>query len=229
MVPTHEFMRNSCFPHPKNADEDGLLAASRDLNAEMLVDAYSHGIFPWPNENLPGILWWSPHERAVFDLDDFHVPGRLRQTLRSRKFRVTSDVDFEAVIRTCASAPRGQRWSGTWITPPLIREYCRLHEMGIAHSVEVWQADRLVGGLYGVALGGFFAGESKFHTVTDASKVALAQTVAHLRKQGFTLFDVQLENPHLKQFGLRLIPQHEYLRRLKFALKKDCDFGKIEV
>lgn len=227
MLNLEKITRHSCFPHPKTADPDGLLASSREMDTEMLLDAYAHGIFPWPVEEIPLMLWWSPPQRAIFELDDFHIPRRLRQTLRSERFRVTTDTDFASVIHACATIRR-EDGGGTWITPEIIRGFTRLHRMGVAHSVEVWEDARLVGGLYGVALGGFFAGESKFHRVTDASKVALAYTVAHLRNRGFTLFDVQMDNPHLQQFGLRLVSREEYLRRLAVALEKDCQFGKIE-
>lgn len=227
MLNLDKITRHTCFPHPEKADSEGFLAASRKMDTEMLLDAYAHGIFPWPVAHISAMLWWSPPQRAIFDLDDFHIPRRLRQTLRSGRFRVTADTDFASVIHACATIRR-RDGGGTWITPEIIRGFTRLHRMGVAHSVEVWQDGSLVGGLYGVALGGFFAGESKFHRVTDASKVALAYTVAHLRSRGFTLFDVQIENPHLAQFGLSVIPREEYLLRLAKALEKDCQFGKME-
>lgn len=226
MLNLNKITRHTRFPHPETADSDGFVAASREMDTEMLLDAYTHGIFPWPVEHIPAMLWWSPPRRAIFDLDDFHIPRRLRQTLRSGRFRVTTDTDFASVIRACATIRRVDG-GGTWITPAIVREFTRLHSLGVAHSVEVWHDERLVGGLYGIALRGFFAGESKFHRVTDASKVALAYAVTHLRNRGFTLFDVQMENPHLDQFGLRIIPRQEYLRRLAGALEKDCEFGEI--
>ena len=206
----------SHFPHPREAAEDGLLCVSRTFTTEMILDAYAHGIFPWPVGEMREMLWWSPWERAVFDLEDFHVPRRLRQTLRSERFRVTTDQAFARVIRSCASVG-GRKW-GTWITRDIIREYTRLHEMGIAHSVEVWEGEVLAGGLYGVAVGGLFAGESMFHRRRDASKVALVHTVEHLRRLGFVLFDVQMTNPHLEQFHVRKVSQEEYLAKLEKAV-----------
>ena len=217
----------SHFPHPRNASEDGLLCLTRTFTTGMILDAYAHGIFPWPMDGMREMLWWSPHERAIFDLDSFHVPRRLRQTLRSGKFQVTTDRAFAEVIRGCATA--GRRKNETWITREMIREYTRLHELGFAHSVEVWEGETLAGGLYGVAIGGLFAGESMFHRRRDASKVALVHTVEHLRRQGFTLFDVQMTNPHLEQFHVRKVSQEEYLAKLGAALSVESGVWSVEL
>ncbi|MDO4550191.1 MAG: leucyl/phenylalanyl-tRNA--protein transferase [Planctomycetia bacterium] len=215
----------SIFPHPKTASEEGLLAFSRDINTEMILDAYAHGIFPWPNGENEPIFWWSPHERAIFEMDDFHIPRRLRQTLRSGKFRVTADKAFSRVMEGCAyTYRRGE--DGTWITKDIFREYKNLYEMGVAHSVEVWEKEVLVGGVYGVSLGGFFAGESMFFLKRDASKVALAHLMAHLKKRGFTLFDAQITNPHLEQFHILNVSQEEYLERLSAAIALKVSFGE---
>ena len=178
------------------------------------------------------IGWFSPDPRAVIPLDDrFHVPHGLRRVLKQNKFEITFDADFESVIRACA-----KRKEDTWISKEIIESYCTLHQLGHAHSVEVRLAGasakrstlsrstRLVGGLYGVAIGGAFFGESMFHRATDASKVALVALVERLRKQGFVLLDTQWVTPHLKQFGAFEIPRHEYLWQLEHALKLDCKF-----
>lgn len=222
-----KLLRTSIFPDPRTADFDGFLAVSEELTTRMLLDAYAHGIFPWPSSEFEPIPWWSPSERAIFELDTFHVPRRLCQTLRTGKFQVTSDQAFREVMEHCANVPRSDGYGGTWITPLMIREYEKLFHLGVAHSVEVWQDGELAGGLYGVSLGRFFAGESMFHLRTDASKVALACTVAHLRKQGFRLFDTQMTNPHLERFHVVTVLREEYLRRLREAVSAKCEWGVI--
>jgi leucyl/phenylalanyl-tRNA--protein transferase len=207
------------FLNPELADEQGLVAIGGDLRPERLLAAYSRGIFPWYDETTP-ILWWSPDPRAIFELDRFHVPRRLQRTIRSGKFTVTVNRDFAAVIRGCAERPG----EGTWITPEMIAAYERLHRMGYAHSLETWQGEVLAGGIYGVALGGFFAGESMFHRVRDASKVALAALVQRLRERGFQLFDIQLRTDHTARLGAIEIPRSEYLKRLKKALQCPVSF-----
>src|SRR5262249_6261995 len=160
-----------------------------DLSPGRLLRAYRLGIFPWYNE--PPILWWSPDPRAVLPLDGLHVSRRLARTLRTTPFVVTFDLAFDAVIRGCA-----EREEGTWITPAMIAAYSALHRLGHAHSAEVWLDGALAGGIYGVALGGLFAGESMFTRVRDASKVALVHLVGRLRERGYALFDVQYRNDH---------------------------------
>src|SRR4051794_37413300 len=160
------------FPPPNATTPEGLLCIGGRLTPEWLLDAYSHGIFPWPMWEDEPIAWWSPDPRAILELDGLHVSRRLARTLGSGKFRVTFDQDFEEVIRGCATA--GDRSENTWLTPAMIAPYCRMHALGHAHSAEVWHADRLVGGTYGLAIGGLFAAESMFYRERDASKVALA-------------------------------------------------------
>jgi len=210
------------------------------LEPEGLLNAYRHGIFPMairPDKGVGAgmrgaIGWFSPDPRAVIPLDErFHVSHGLRRVLKQKKFAVTFDTDFESVIRSCA-----KRKEGTWISKEIIESYCNLHHLGHAHSVEVWSAGidastlpasrfaRPVGGLYGVHIGGAFFGESMFHRVTDASKVALVVLVERLRARGFVLLDTQWQTPHLKQFGTFEIPRRDYLRRLERALKLDCRF-----
>jgi leucyl/phenylalanyl-tRNA--protein transferase len=204
---------------PEFADDEGLVAVGGDLRPETLLTAYGRGIFPWYSEELP-LLWWSPDPRAVFELDRFRGSRRLRRTMRSGKFTVTVNRDFAGVIRGCAVRPD----EGTWITPDMIEAYETLHRLGYAHSVEAWCGDVLAGGVYGVALGAFFAGESMFHAVTDGSKVALAALVERLRERGFALFDTQFVTDHTKRLGAVEIPRDEYLARLRQAIHRPVTF-----
>jgi|SRR5437870_3289076 len=201
------------FLLPEFADENGLVALGGDLRPERLLYAYRSGVFPWYNEGEP-ICWWSPDPRAIFELDGLRVSRRLARTLRSGPYRVTVDRDFAGVIRGCAE--RGEE--GTWIIPEMIGAYERLHRLGYAHSVEVWCGTDLAGGLYGVAVGGLFAGESMFSRQRDASKVALVDTVERLRGQGFQLFDIQLLTEHTARLGAVEISRKQYLARLRRAL-----------
>ncbi len=186
----------------------------------MLLTAYRRGIFPMAVDKRGRIGWFSPDPRAVIPLDArFHIPHGLRRVLKRKKFEITSDRDFETVIRECA-----RRREGTWIFPGILDSYCRLHRLGYAHSIETRLDGKLVGGLYGVALGGAFFGESMFHRATDASKVALMALVERLRAGGFVLLDTQWTTPHLQQFGTYEIPRHEYLWHLEHALKLKCQF-----
>lgn len=196
----------------------GLVRIGGDLEPATLVEAYSAGVFPWFDDDWP-ICWWSPEPRAIFELDDFHVSRRLARTIRSGKFKVTINQAFGNVIRGCAD-----RAEGSWITPSMIDAYEKLHRLGIAHSVEAWHGDQLGGGLYGVALAGFFAGESMFTRVADGSKVALAFTVEHLKKRGFQLFDTQFLTEHTKRLGAVEIPRQQYLERLQQALQVQSSF-----
>lgn len=201
------------FPPPYLAREDGLLAVGGDLSVERLLLAYRQGIFPWYSEEDP-ILWWCPDPRLIIEFDQFHVSRRLARTMRKKIFTVTYDTDFEQVIRACA-APRHGKIEGTWIVPEMIEAYLRLHDEGYAHSVECWQERRLVGGLYGVALGKVFFGESMFSRVTDSSKVALASLVSLLRSWDFDMIDCQVRTEHLLSLGAREIPGYEFSKRLE--------------
>ncbi len=171
------------------------------------------------------IRWYSPDPRGIIPLDTFHVPRRLARVLRSGAYRIEIDCDFSGVIRACAEAERDRDDPGTWISDEIIESYCALHDAGLAHSVETWQGTTLVGGLYGVAMGGAFFGESMFHHVTDASKIALAGLVAHMRERGFRLLDIQWVTDHLEQFGAVEIPRRSYLRLLEDALALAVDFA----
>lgn len=190
------------------------------LDPKLLLAVYRRGIFPMAVNERGDIGWFSPDPRAIIPLDKwFHIPHGLRRALKKQRFAITFDRDFPAVVRECA-----KRQEGTWISPEIVESYCRLHQLGHAHSVEVWQADRLVGGLYGVHIGGAFFGESMFHRVTDASKVALVTLVERLRSGRFRLLDTQWLTPHLAQFGTYEISRAHYLRRLKLAVAAHCEF-----
>jgi leucyl/phenylalanyl-tRNA--protein transferase len=208
------------FPDPERASPEGLVAVGGDLRPERLLAAYRRGIFPWFDDNTP-ILWWSPDPRAVLELDGLHVSRRLARTVRSGRFTATADRAFGDVIRGCARRP-GQ---GVWITDDMIAAYTELHRLGHAHSVEAWRDGELAGGVYGVAVGGLFAGESMFTRVRDGSKVALVHLVERLRERGFQLFDIQFLNGHTARLGAVEVPRREYLRRLGEALTLDVTFA----
>lgn len=190
------------------------------IDAALLVRAYREGMFPMALDDGE-IGWFSPDPRGVIPLDAFHVPARLARVVRSGSFDTRIDTAFEAVMRACGERPD----DGTWISEEIVQSYLALFRLGLAHSVEVWRTGRLVGGLYGVALGGAFFGESMFHRETDASKVALVTLVDRLNRRGFALLDVQWVTSHLEQFGAIEIARTEYLRRLNVALKKNCAFA----
>ena len=190
-------------------EPNGLLAMGGDLSPARLINAYRHGIFPWYSAGEP-ILWWCPDPRMVFDTDTFELPSRFRRRLRSSAWQVRADSAFEQVITACASSPRpGQ--DGTWITDDMGAAYVELHRLGHAHSVEVFDGDRLVGGIYGVAVGRMFFGESMFSAVSGGSKVALAGLARILADWGWPLIDAQVENPHLVSLGARRLPRPEFL------------------
>jgi leucyl/phenylalanyl-tRNA--protein transferase len=213
------------FPPAELAEPEGVVLFGGKLEPEWLLDAYAHGIFPWPIFDGTDIMvWWSPDPRAIFELDRFYISRRLARTCRSGRFEVTCNRDFLGVITGCATA--GDRRHNTWLTPKMIQAYCRLHELGHAHSIEVWHQGELAGGTYGVAIGGLFAGESMFHRVRDASKVALVHLVHHLRARGYTLFDIQQKTDHTASLGAAEIPRDDYLRRLREARQLPVTFGE---
>ncbi len=216
--------KSKYFPPAQLAEPEGVVLFGGKLTPEWLLDAYAHGIFPWPVfDGTDVIVWWSPDPRAIFELDGLHVSRRLARTCRSGMFEVSCDRDFAGVIEGCATA--GGRRHNTWLSPPMIAAYTRLFELGHAHSIEVWQDGALVGGAYGVAIGGLFAGESMFHRVSDASKVALVHLVNHLRSRGYQLFDIQQKTSHTASLGAIEIPRDEYLARLSAALEVSATFG----
>jgi leucyl/phenylalanyl-tRNA--protein transferase len=194
------------------------------IPGELLVSAYASGWFPMAVDGGE-IRWFSPDPRGIIPLETFHVPRRLARVVRSGGFRVAIDGAFEAVIRACAEAERDPVDPGTWISDEIIASYVALHERGVAHSVETWKDGRLAGGLYGVALGGAFFGESMFHHETDASKVALVALVERLRERGYTLLDTQWVTEHLEQFGAIEIPRVRYLQLLEASLRRSCEFA----
>ena len=213
MIP---WLGDACtFPDPARAlrDPNGLLCAGGDLSAPRLLAAYRRGIFPWYSDETP-ILWWSPDPRMVLFPREFRITRSLRRTLRSRRFTIRLDTAFAEVIRACAETPRrGQ--PGTWITQEIQEAYCRLHELGHAHSVEAWRDGRLVGGLYGIAIGRMYYGESMFALESDASKVAAAHLARFLDEKGFAMIDCQMSTPHLASLGARELARGEFLERLR--------------
>lgn len=207
------------FPNPEFADAEGLVAVGGDLKVERLLAAYRQGIFPW---TVNPITWWSPDPRGIIELDNFHVSKSLARIIRKWTFEVTIDRAFHGVMQACA-APAPDRRS-TWITEEFIEAYTRLHRQGHAHSVECWSRGELVGGIYGVSVGGLFAGESMFHLADNASKVALHFLVEHLRKRGFLLLDIQMVTAATRLLGAKAITRKEYLRRLAVAVRMDRSF-----
>jgi len=203
------------FPDPSEADEHGIVAMGGDLEPESLLLAYRQGIFPWPVEGLP-LLWFSPAARGVLEFADLHLARSLVRERRRTTLRLSIDRAFVRVIRACARVRRrGQR--GTWITAQIVDAYTRLHELGIAHSVEAWRGERLVGGVYGVDVDGAFAAESMFHLEPNASKLALWHLIEHLRGRGLDWLDVQVLSPHLQRLGAKEIPREEFLEKLARA------------
>jgi leucyl/phenylalanyl-tRNA--protein transferase len=201
------------FPDPRSANAEGVVAVGGDLHPDSLLLAYRQGIFPWPVPGLP-LLWFCPAERGVLDFTELHVSRSLQRARRLTAMRFTIDEAFPAVIRACAEAPRpGQ--DGTWITPPIIAAYTRLHRLGIAHSVEAWRERCLAGGLYGVDVDGVFAAESMFHREPNASKLVLLHLIDHLRSRGLDWLDIQVLTPHMARFGARAVARDEFLDRLR--------------
>ncbi len=204
-------------PFPPLADAlqqpNGLLAIGGDLSVQRLLDAYRQGIFPWFSPGDP-ILWWSPHPRMVMFTDELHISRSLHKSLGRLDYEVRFNTDFRQVMRSCATVPRDGQ-SGTWIVPEMIEAYCELHRLGYAHSVEVWQGQAMVGGLYGVALGSAFFAESMFHLVTDASKIALVYLVRQLQVSGVSMMDCQMHTPHLASLGAREISREEFSLKLR--------------
>ncbi len=199
---------------PGRADENGLVAVGGALDPELVLVAYRSGVFPWSSQ--PVVSWWSPDPRAIFDLAAWKPHRSIRQAARRGGWRFSVDEAFEPVMRACAEPAEGRE--STWISEDFVRCYSTLHARGYAHSIEVWEGELLVGGLYGVTLGGFFGGESMFNRRTDASKAAVMYMVERLRACGFVLCDAQVPTPHLHRLGAIDVPRKEYLRRLERAL-----------
>ncbi|BCD59718.1 MULTISPECIES: leucyl/phenylalanyl-tRNA--protein transferase [unclassified Nitratiruptor] len=206
------------FPDPRFASPEGIVAFGGDLSPNRVLQAYKRGIFPWYNEGDP-ILWWSPDPRLVLYPEDIKISRSLKKSLK--KFEVRFDQNFEAVIRNCKDIR-----SETWILPEIIEVFCELHEMGFAHSVETYQNGELVGGLYGLSLGGAFFGESMFALVSDASKVALVHLTQFAQENGLDFIDCQIPSAHLKRLGAVEISRDQFLQELESALQKPGVFGK---
>lgn len=211
------------FPDPRKANADGVLAIGGDLRPDRLLFAYEIGIFPWFNPPEP-VIWWSPDPRCVLYTDELKISKSMRNVFNRKQFSVTYDEAFVEVIEACRDAPRSQQ-EGTWISSEIIDSYTWLHKLGVAHSVEVWQDGKLVGGLYGISLGRMFFGESMFSLVSNASKVGFIHLVNALRRMGFKLVDCQIYNEHLGSMGAREIPREDFLQELKIALKTETIQG----
>ncbi|MFV8341814.1 leucyl/phenylalanyl-tRNA--protein transferase [Flavobacterium sp. XS2P39] len=205
------------FPPVSQANADGILAVGGDLSPERLQLAYNSGIFPWFEEGEP-IIWWSPNPRMVLFLDELIVSKSMRNIINRNIFKVTYNQNFREVISNCQKIKRDGQ-NGTWITNDMIEAYCKLNELGIAKSVEVWQDRELVGGLYGVDLGNIFCGESMFSTVSNASKVAFIALVSQLKAANYKLLDCQVYNPHLESLGCREIDREEFISILNISNK----------
>lgn len=208
------------FPDPNRADASGLVAVGGDLSIPRLLAAYRAGVFPW---TVDPITWWSPDPRTILEINNFHIPRSLLRTLKTSPFHVTFDQNFAGVISGCAAAPRAE--GETWISGAFQSAYQALHQAGHAHSVEVWNGTDLVGGVYGVSIGGFFAGESMFHRQSNASKVGLVRLLQHLAGRGFLLFDTQMTTAVTAALGAVEIPRQVYLARLSVATAAPVSFA----
>ena len=219
------------FPSPSSAGAEGIISIGGDLSVDWLIDAYSHGIFPWPvmvedmDDEL--LVWWSPNPRAIVDWNAYRIPRRLQRKLRNSNWRVTSDQRFVDVMRGCSRG--NHRTDNTWINEEIIEAYQALHAAGYAHSIEVMAGSELIGGVYGVAIGGMFAAESMFYRKSDASKVALTVLLGHLNAQGFSLFDIQQMTPHMQESGAVEIAREEFLAKLRYAISQSVQFGCLDV
>jgi leucyl/phenylalanyl-tRNA--protein transferase len=221
-MPIFELEKELLFPPVRFAEKNGLLAVGGDLTLDRLVLAYKSGIFPWYNDTQP-ILWWSPHPRFVLYPERLKISESMRRIIKSGVFTVTYDTNFREVITRCKKAPRKNQ-PGTWITKEMLEAYVNLHEHGIAHSVEVWQDNKLAGGLYGVYLGKIFFGESMFTQVSNASKVGFIDLVVRLREAGCTLVDCQVHTKHLESLGAEFMPRAAYLKMLKENTEQEMQF-----
>ena len=210
------------FPDPRRGDDEGLVAIGGDLSVARLRAAYAAGIFPWYNDGFP-VLWWSPNPRAILPAEELHVSRSLRRRLAHKDYVLTWNLAFSEVILACGQGRKG----GTWIVPEMRRAYQKLHHEGYAHSVEVWQENRLVGGLYGVQCGALFAAESMFHRMTDASKIAVVAASRSLHAAGIRVFDVQFATSHLRSLGVREIARDDYLARVAQASHATVDLSRL--
>lgn len=219
------WLRNRLPDPEREADEHGLVALGGQLEPQLVLAAYRAGIFPWSSD--PVLTWWSPSPRAIFDLATFKPHRSVRQSIRQNGWRFSINQNFVAVMMACGEPTEAR--PETWITDDFVRSYTELHRQGHAHSVEVFEGDRLVGGLYGVTVGGFFGGESMFHRKADASKAAVTFLVEHLRQQKFALCDAQVPTDHLMRLGAQTISRKEYLARLRQAIHLPVSFVPARV
>ena len=215
-------LESLAFPSLNHAlsEPNGLLAIGGDLSPQRLIKAYSQGIFPWYSNDEP-IMWWSPDPRAILVFDDIYINRTLKKVLNRQEFTVSINTDFAQVIKFCANAPF--RKEDTWIVPSMRAAYIKLHQLGYAHSVEVWQENELVGGLYGIGINGYFSGESMFFKSSNASKVALVSLVNLLRQQGISFLDCQMQNPFLKSMGVSEVSRNEFVIHKEKALNSALD------
>lgn len=218
-MPVYALPKAHVFPPVSHAEPDGLLAVGGDLAPDRILMAYHQGIFPWYSEGSP-ILWWSPDPRMILMTAELKISKSMRQVMRSGKFKITYDKAFEEVIEACGNVPRpGQ--DGTWLTQEMRLAYIQLHQLGFAHSVEVWREGRLVGGLYGLAIGSVFCGESMFSLESNASKAGFIDLVKRLQAIGFRFVDCQVHTPHLESLGAKEVPREEFLDLLETALQDE--------
>jgi leucyl/phenylalanyl-tRNA--protein transferase len=217
-MPVFTLSKRLSFPPPHLAIKEGLLAVGGDLSPERLLLAYRNGIFPWYSPGEP-ILWWSPDPRLVLYPDELRISRSLHKVIKRKTFQITFDKSFDSVIQACADAKRSYG-EGTWITDEMKTAYCELHRQGYAHSAEAWQGDTLVGGLYGLAIGRAFFGESMFSRVSNASKVAFVTLVENLKRLKFSLIDCQVRTDHLIRFGAREVPRKVFLEQVGKAMGK---------
>ena len=225
-MPIYQLPDEPLFPHPDEAEPDGLLAIGGSLSEKRLIAAYASGIFPWYSHDDP-ILWWSPDPRLVLFPEKFKVSKSLKQKINNDAFDIRIDFAFEEVIENCAKTKRKNE-DGTWITNEMQEAYVKLFKLGLAHSVECWEGNKLVGGLYGISLGAAFFGESMFHKRSDASKVAFYYLSQLCLKWGFKVIDCQVTNPHLLSLGAEEIPRTEFLDILNTALENETIQGNWE-
>lgn len=219
-MPIYRLFDQPNFPPVSYAEEDGLLAFGGKLDASFIIEAYSRGIFPWYNEEEP-ILWWSPNPRSVFFLENIKISKSMQKFIKKTNYTVTFDKDFEGVINACAKSRQE-----TWISKAFIETYSKLHKDGIAHSVEVWNGEKLVGGLYGINLGKMFYGESMFSIEANSSKLALIKLAEFLKEKGYKIIDCQVHNSHLESLGAVEIPRNEFIKIMKKQIEKKGYYGK---
>lgn len=218
-MPIYRLPEENIFPHASLANPDGILAVGGDLSVERILLAYQHGIFPWFSDEDP-IIWWSPDPRMVLYPDELKISKSMRQVIRSNKLTYTFDSDFETIIRSCAKPRKNQEGVWEWLTEDMIQAYLRVHNAGFAHSVEVWKDNEIVGGLYGISLGGVFFGESMFTKVSNASKFGFIQLVTFLSEANFGMIDCQVHTNHLESLGAREIDRSVFLEKLAIELEK---------